>query len=137
MQSTPDERQRAPGERSGTRSGEESTQFWGFTLNGSTSLEAVATFYGLKAPGLEAGMTLGDYIAKICYGRPRAGYRLALNGVELVVQSLEEGLVERVGLRFLPLGLRHPRRYRLYSKLQAQRSLPWRSSRLMSDAPHG
>lgn len=135
MHGTPAELRRVQGQRAATWGGGEYDRYPGFTLNGSTSLEAVAAFYGLKVPGLEAGMSVADYITKTCYGPPRAGYRLALNGVELVVQVIEEGLIRRVGLRFLPLALRHPRRRRLYGRLQAMRSSRGRTARPTVESP--
>ncbi|MBI4206323.1 MAG: hypothetical protein HY527_14980 [Betaproteobacteria bacterium] len=116
MQKTPAELYSVHGQRTAAVRAEEQRSFWGFTLNGSTSLEAVARFYGLKVPGLEPGMTVADYLGRICYGAPRPGYRLALGGVELIVQEIEEGTVRKVGIGFPPMTLRPPRRRRPYGK---------------------
>ena len=83
----------------------ERQSFWGFTLNGSTSLDAIARFYGLKVAPLEPEMTLGNYLGRIC-GSLRPGSRVAVGGVELRILEIGEGAVRKVGLEFLPATLR-------------------------------
>lgn len=111
MQKTLAERDNVHGERTATARTEEEQSFWGFTLNGSTSLEAVVRFYGLKAPGLEPAITLGNYLRRNCYGSLRPGHRVVVGGAELRILEVEEGMVTKAGLRFVPLALRRsPRR---------------------------
>lgn len=95
------------GERA-VRIGEQQS-FWGFTLNGNTNLDAIAGFYGLKVPPLEAEITLGDYLTRIC-GRLRPGSRVAIGGAELKILEVESGAVRKVGLEFLPATLPQSRR---------------------------
>jgi NhaP-type Na+/H+ and K+/H+ antiporter len=118
MQKTLAERHDAHVEHSATVQTGERQPFWGFTLNGSTSLEAVARFYGLKVPGLEAEITLGSYLGRHCYGILRPGHRMAVGGVELRILEVEEGRVTKVGLEFLPATL-HPSRRRPHGEPQS------------------
>jgi hypothetical protein len=110
MQKTPAELDHVHEERTATVQTREQQSFWGFTLNGSTSLEAVARFYGLKVPGPEPEITLGSYVGRNCYGSLRPGYRVAVGGAELRILEVEEGRVTKVGLEFLPVTLRQSRR---------------------------
>jgi len=110
MQKTLAERHDAHVERSATVQTGERQPFWGFTLNGGTSLEAVARFYGLKVPGLEAEITLGSYLGRHCCGSLGPGYRVAVGGAELRILEVEEGRVAKVGLAFPPVTLRQSRR---------------------------
>jgi hypothetical protein len=105
------------GERA-VRIGEQQS-FWGFTLNGNTSLDAIAGFYGLKVPPLEAEITLGHYLARIC-GHLRPGSRVAIGGAELKILEVESGAVRKVGLEFLPATLPQSRRL---ARGRAQRSI--------------
>jgi hypothetical protein len=88
----------------------EQRPFWGFTLNGSTSLEAVARFYGLKVPGLAPEITLGEYLGRSCYGSLHPGCRVVVGSAALQILEVEEGVVRKVGLKFLPVALRQARR---------------------------
>lgn len=88
---------------------EESHFFTGFTFNGSTRLGALTGFYGLRVPGLDAEITLAEYLARSACGVPRPGDRVTLECAELVVREIEEGIVRKVGLRLLPPA---PRRHR-------------------------
>jgi NhaP-type Na+/H+ and K+/H+ antiporter len=82
---------------------EDQPRFAGFTFDGNTSLDMFSDFYGLNIPALEHGMTLAQYAAKVCYGLPRAGQRIALRNAELVIQQLERGVITKVGLNLLPV----------------------------------
>jgi NhaP-type Na+/H+ and K+/H+ antiporter len=82
--------------------------FDGFTLNGSTSLESIATFYRLKFPVSNPDMTVGDLLTHACYGVPLVGGKSVWGRAELVVREVVDGTVTKVGLRFLPAAL-HPR----------------------------
>lgn len=95
------------GERA-VRIGEQQS-FWGFTLNGNTSLDAVARFYGLKVPQLQPEITLGNYLGRIC-GNLRPGSCVAVGGAELRILEIDEGAVRKVGLEFLPATLHQSRR---------------------------
>jgi NhaP-type Na+/H+ and K+/H+ antiporter len=80
----------------------ESQFFAGFTFSGNQNLDALAGFYGLALPSLEPQITLAQYLARSCYGRPCAGYRIMTGNVELIVRELEGGAITKVGLRLLP-----------------------------------
>jgi NhaP-type Na+/H+ and K+/H+ antiporter len=80
----------------------ESRFFAGFTFSGNQNLDALAGFYGFAVPSLEPQITLAEYLARTCYGRPRPGYRIMIGGVELIVLELDEGVITKVGLRALP-----------------------------------
>jgi NhaP-type Na+/H+ and K+/H+ antiporter len=95
--------------RAGARIGEQ-RPFWGFTLNGNTSFEAVASFYGLKVSGLAPNVTLGEHLGRSCYGELHPGCRLVVGSAELRILEVEKGAVKKVGLRFLPVALRQTRR---------------------------
>jgi hypothetical protein len=95
--------------RASARIGEQ-RPFWGFTLNGNTSLEAVASFYGLKVPELAPNVTLGEHLGRSCYGELHPGCRLVVGSAELRILEVEKDAVKKVGLRFLPVTLRQARR---------------------------
>lgn len=80
----------------------ESQFFAGFTFSGNQNLDALAGFYGFAVPSLAPRITLAEYLARTCYGRPCPGYRVMIGGVELIVLELEEGAITKVGLRALP-----------------------------------
>ena len=80
----------------------ESQFFGGFTFSGNQNLDALAGFYGLALPSLEPQITLAQYLARTCYGRPCAGYRIMAGNVELIVRELEGGAITKVGLRVSP-----------------------------------
>lgn len=86
----------------------EPQHFWGFTLSGSASLEALARFYGLRVPGLEPGITLSRYLERDGNGSLRPGYRAAVGGAELRVLAMNEGAVSKVGLELRPARLHRP-----------------------------
>ena len=75
----------------------------GFTLNGTTSVHSLATFYGFPCPASEPKMSIGDFVARACEGRPRVGYRTQWERVELVVSEIEDRAVRKVCFRILPL----------------------------------
>jgi NhaP-type Na+/H+ and K+/H+ antiporter len=87
--------------------------FDGFTLNGSTSLESIATFYRLKFPVSNPDMTVGDLLAHACYGVPSVGCKSVWGRAELVVREVVDGTIAKVGLRFLPAALSSRQRVRL------------------------
>jgi CBS domain containing-hemolysin-like protein len=74
----------------------------GFMVNGTSSLQSLAHFYGLKPPASEPGTTVADYLRNRC-GRPRVGDRAAWERVELVVQEMEDQTIRKVRLTLLPL----------------------------------
>lgn len=88
--------------------------FAGFTFDGDTNLEALASFYGLIVPELEPGITLAEYFARTCHGRLRPGYRIALGNAALIVREIEKGVIRKAGLGLLPMALRQRRRRRPY-----------------------
>ena len=75
----------------------------GFTLNGTTSVQSLASFYGFACPASEPKMSIGDFVARTCEGQPRVGYRTQWERVELVVSEIEDRAVRKVCFRILPL----------------------------------
>lgn len=75
----------------------------GFTLSAWASLESLARFYGFPLPVAESGLTVGDYLARACRGRPAIGERTAWERVELVVLELAGETITKVRLRIVPL----------------------------------
>ena len=75
----------------------------GFMLNGNSSLQSLAQFYGLKPPAPEPRMTVADYLARNCYGQPRVGDRTVWERVELVVEELQNQAISKVRIAILPL----------------------------------
>src|SRR5262245_38694055 len=75
----------------------------GFMLNGNSSLNSLAQFYGLKPPTTESRMTVADYLASSCRGEPRVGHRAVWERVELVVQEIRDGNISKVRIAILPL----------------------------------
>ncbi len=75
----------------------------GFMLNGNSSLQSLANFYGLKPPAAESRMTVADYLARTCYGQPRVGDRTVWERVELVVEELQNQRISKVRIAILPL----------------------------------
>ena len=75
----------------------------GFRLNGSSSLQSLAQFYGLKPPVSESRMTVADYLARNCYGQPRVGDRTVWERVELVVEEMQDQAISKVRIAILPL----------------------------------
>ena len=75
----------------------------GFTLNGTSSLQSLADYYGLKLPVSDDRMSIADYLARTCYGSPRVGDRTVWDRrLELVVQEMQQGMIRKVCLRILP-----------------------------------
>ena len=75
----------------------------GFPLNGSSNLQSLARFYGLKVPASDPSMSVAEYVARMFYGSPRVGDRTVWDRrLELVVQEIERGKVSKVSLRILP-----------------------------------
>ena len=76
----------------------------GFMLNGNSSLQSLAQFYGLKLPAPEPRMTVADYLARnCCYGQPRVGDKTVWERVELVVEELQNQRISKVRIAILPL----------------------------------
>jgi NhaP-type Na+/H+ and K+/H+ antiporter len=79
----------------------------GFILNGNSSLQSLAQFYGLKPPAAGPRLTLANYLARACYGQPRVGERTVWERVELVVEEMQGQAISKVRIAILPL---HERR---------------------------
>ena len=74
----------------------------GFTLSGSSSLQSLARFYGLKIQGSPRA-TLADLLARHCTGAPRVGDRMLCDRrIELVVTEMRSGTISKVYLRIMP-----------------------------------
>ena len=74
----------------------------GFTLSGSSSLQSLARFYGLKIQGSPRA-TLADLLARHCTGEPRVGDRMLCDRrIELVVHEIRSGTISKVYLRIMP-----------------------------------
>ncbi|HKA43649.1 MAG TPA: transporter associated domain-containing protein [Burkholderiales bacterium] len=75
----------------------------GFTLNGTSSLQSLAYYYGVKVPVPDPAMSVADYLKRTCYGSPRVGDRTVWDRrVELMVQEMQQGMISKVSLRILP-----------------------------------
>lgn len=89
-------------ERSYGESEANSEAFWGFTLSGGAKLEEVARFYGLKITEHEPAATLAGYLAHHGNGGIRPGYRLPVDGAELLVLETDNGAARKIGLELRP-----------------------------------
>lgn len=106
---------------------EKQSYFDGFTLNGSTSLQSIATFYRLKFPVSNPDMTVGDLLTHACYGVPSVGCKSVWGRAELVVREVVDGTITKVGLRFLPAALHTKHRVRLSATRSLDSHLPGRA----------
>ncbi len=86
-----------------SRRDQETERTDGFMLNGTTSVHSLASFYGFASPALEPDLSIGDYVARTCEGRPGVGYRTQWERVELEVSEIEDRAVRKVCFRILPL----------------------------------
>lgn len=74
----------------------------GFTLSGSSSLQSLARFYGLKLQGSPRA-TLADLLERHCTGEPRVGDRMVCDRrIELVIHEMRNGAISKVYLRIMP-----------------------------------
>ncbi len=75
-------------------------RFFGeFVLNGSAILGDVAALYDFEVPEGIAGLSVAEYLSQHFHGREVVGDRVALGGVELVIQEVEDGHVTKVGVK--------------------------------------
>jgi potassium/hydrogen antiporter len=73
--------------------------FRDFELAPGTPIGAVCEFYGLPAPDPDdAGLPLGDWLARQLRRPPVAGDHVVLGPATLVVRELQDGRISRVGL---------------------------------------
>src|SRR5258706_3792021 len=72
--------------------------FHGFVVNGSTTVDAIALFYGLKISAAHRVKAIADYLQEHLSGYPLTGDRVPLGAIELVVLKKRGRFVERVGL---------------------------------------
>ena len=91
---------------SDAREAEQDT-FGSFVLPGDVPLGELAAFYGLKLPARAAGATAAQLFDQRFDTQPQIGDRLALGpAAVLVVRSLQDGKVAKVGLKFTGVGER-------------------------------
>lgn len=78
---------------------DEHRYFGDFMLQGDAVLGDVAEVYGLEAPADAAGLTLHEYISRAFHRRAVVGDMVALGAAQLVVRHIQDGRIDRVGLR--------------------------------------
>jgi potassium/hydrogen antiporter len=78
---------------------EEHRYFGDFVLNGDAVLGDLGAVYGIDVPVEHARKTLGDYLNERSHGRVVVGDRARLGNAVLVVRELQDGRVNRVGLK--------------------------------------
>lgn len=78
----------------------ESTFFGAFELNGSVELDALAQNFGVQIDDAIKQQSLDYYIQSCLKAPPVEGDRVSLGAINLVVKSVENGQVTRVGLKF-------------------------------------
>ena len=76
----------------------EHSAFHGFVVNGATTVEALAVFYGLRIPTAHRAKVIADYLGEHLSGYPLTGDRVPLGAIELVVLRKNGHAVELVGL---------------------------------------
>lgn len=75
-------------------------QFFGdFILEGSATLGDIATFYGFDAPSEMTGMTLAEFFIKQFGSYPDIGDKTEWHGLTWVVAEIDNGWIQKVGLR--------------------------------------
>lgn len=75
-------------------------QFFGdFILEGSARLGEVASFYGFDTPADMADMTLAEFFIKQFGGYPDIGDQTEWHGLTWVVADIEDGWIQKIGLR--------------------------------------
>jgi len=74
------------------------SSFHGFVVNGTTTVETIALFYGLKISTAHRAKAIADYLREHLSGYPLTGDRVPLGAIELVVLKKSGRSVERVGL---------------------------------------
>ena len=75
-------------------------QFFGdFILEGSATLGDIAAFYGFDAPSEMAGMTLAEFFIKQFGSYPDIGDKTEWHGLTWVVAEIDNGWIQKVGLR--------------------------------------
>ncbi len=78
----------------------ESTFFGAFELNGSVELAALGQNFGVQIDSELSQLSLDAYIQSCLKAPPVEGDRVQLGTIKLVVKSVENGQVTRVGLKF-------------------------------------
>lgn len=76
--------------------------FGDFVLDGSAPVGPLCEFYGLPAPRTDPQTPLGEWMSRSLGGTPIVGDELRTAGATLVVRSMKEGRIVRVGLK-LPM----------------------------------
>ncbi len=80
---------------------EQAAYFGDFTLNGDARMEEVAGMYGASVPPLAKGLTLAEFLDRRFHKRCVVGDRVFLGAMELVVREMDNGTVNKVGVRVL------------------------------------
>jgi NhaP-type Na+/H+ and K+/H+ antiporter len=76
--------------------------FDSFMLNGGSTLQSLAHFYGLNLPVADPKLSVAEYLARRAYGQPQVGDRAVLDGrIELIVREIVDGRIQTVCLRIL------------------------------------
>jgi NhaP-type Na+/H+ and K+/H+ antiporter len=75
----------------------------GFVVPATTRLRSLAGFYGFKCSAAERNLSLGDYMKRLCGGRPQVGRGTAWERAELVITEIEGRAISKIRLRILPL----------------------------------
>lgn len=73
--------------------------FGDFVLDGTGPIGPLCEFYGLAAPPVDPQTPLAEWMARSLGGTPIVGDELRTGGATLVVRSMKDGRIARVGLK--------------------------------------
>jgi potassium/hydrogen antiporter len=85
------------------RQGKDAADLGEFVVDGRVPVRAVAEFYDFTVPASEADLPVGAFMARHLRRRPKVGAALRPGEVELVVHSVEDGRITRVGIELDPV----------------------------------
>ena len=75
-----------------------------FTFDAGASIAELAAMYDFQVPSSDRNLTVGAFLDRHLRKRPDPGDRFRLGPVELIVQTVEDGRVARVGIELDPAG---------------------------------
>ena len=75
-----------------------------FTFEAAVNIEELGRTYDLQVPSTDRGLTVGEFLHRHLRKRPDPGDRLRLGPIELIVQTVADGTVTRVGVELDPTG---------------------------------
>ena len=75
-----------------------------FTFDAAVQIEELGRTYDFQVPSSDHGLTAGEFLHRHLRKRPDPGDRLRLGPIELIVQTVTDARIDRIGIELDPAG---------------------------------